>query len=223
MGGQTLGIIRAAAQLGFNSIANKPRRQIGPLTAQVTIEENHTDELEITDQPVEQGARISDHAYKRPAEVIVKCGWSNSPTISGFIDGLVGAVSGTIDGVESILTGNDVNQVNDIYQQLLELQASRVPFTVYTGKRTYDNMLLRSLRLETNKESENSLMITATLRQIIIVSTRTVAVPAPASAQRDPGVTSPTNNQGAKSLAPAPNYNAAAGSAAMHPAPRGDL
>jgi uncharacterized membrane protein len=223
MGGQTLGIIRAAAQLGFSSLANKPRRGIGPLTAQVTVEESANDELEITDQPVEQGARISDHAFKRPAEVVIKCGWSNSPTIPGFIDGLVGAVTGTIAGVESLLTGNDVNQVNDIYQQLLELQASRVPMTVYTGKRTYENMLIKSLRQETSKETENTLMITATLRQVIIVTTQTVVVPAPAAAQRDPGTTSPTLNQGSKSLGPAPNYNAAAGASALGPAPRGDL
>lgn len=223
MGGQTLGIIRAAAQLGFSSVANKPRRGIGPLTAQVTVEETATDELEITDQPIEQGARISDHAFKRPAEVIIKCGWSNSPTIPGFIDGLVGAVTGTIAGAESLLTGNDVNQVNDIYQQLLQLQAARVPITVYTGKRTYDNMLIKSLRQETSKETENSLMITAVLRQVLIVTTQTVAVPAPSTAQRDPGATNPTTNQGTKSLGPAPNYNAAAGEAAMNPAPRGDL
>jgi len=44
----------------------------------VVIEEDHDDELIITQHPVELGAIISDHAYKKPSEVRVRCAWNNS-------------------------------------------------------------------------------------------------------------------------------------------------
>ncbi len=215
--GQVTGLITAAVQLGLNALQNRPHRAIGPFVAQVTVEEVHTDELEITDHPIERGAQISDHAWKRPAELVITAGWSDSPTRAGFLDGLVGAVTGTIDGITSILTGEDVSQCREIYQGLLELQASAEPMTVYTGKRVYEDMLIKSLRAETNRETENSLIITATLKQVIIVSTRTLIVGAPPEAQADAPVTEPPSDEGEKSLGGGENYNEEAGELAMEP------
>lgn len=42
----------------------RPHGNIGPITTHVTIEENHVDDLVITKHPVEQGATITDHAFK---------------------------------------------------------------------------------------------------------------------------------------------------------------
>lgn len=215
--GQTLGIIRTGIQLGLASFQVKAQRNIGPLKAQVTIEETHTDELVITDHPIEQGAVITDHAFKRPAEVTIKCMWSNSPSRAGFIDGLVGAVTGTIDGVSSILSGSGVDQIRDIYRQLVDLQESRQRFTLNTGKREYKDMLIRSLSQETTKDTENALMITVVCRQLILVTTQVVTVTAPPEAQANPGVTQPPSNQGTKQLSPASSYNVGAGRGFVNP------
>ena len=201
-----LGVIVAAAQIGLDSILVKPYRAIGSFVAQVVLEEIHQDTLEITDHPVDQGAVISDHAFKRPSELVVKCAWSNSPTVAGLIDGVVGGLKTTISGAQSLLSGNSENQVRDIYDKLLKLQESRVPFDVFTGKRIYTNMLVQSLSVTTDKQSENSLMVTATLRQVLIVATQTLTVAAPASRQTNPSATAPPINSGAKALTPAPRY-----------------
>jgi hypothetical protein len=42
----------------------------------------------------------------------------------------------------------------ETYQELLDLQNSRVPFDVVTGKRIY-NMLIRALEVTTDRTSEN--------------------------------------------------------------------
>src|SRR4051812_9475260 len=100
------GLVMAGAQLGLQSVIIKPKRAIGPFVAHVTIRERHVDELDIVDHPVEQGAQISDHAFKRPPEVTIECAWSNSPRAAGFVGGLAGAITGTIAGVQSIISGN---------------------------------------------------------------------------------------------------------------------
>lgn len=198
--GQALGIVTAVAQLGLDAAVFKPKRKLGPFAAQIVLEEHHEDTLEITDHPIEVGAVISDHAYKRPAEVIIKCGWSNSPSRGGLIDGVVGGLKATLTGITSLLGGNSESQVRDVYAKLLELQASAVPFDIYTGKRKYTNMLIRSLTTTTDKESENSLIISATCKQVIIVSTQLVAVPAAAIKQANAPATNPPVNLGVKNL-----------------------
>ncbi|MCH5730737.1 hypothetical protein MMB07_23125, partial [Salmonella enterica] len=64
----------------------------------------------------------------------------------------------------------------ETYQQLLDLQSSRVPFDVVTGKRVYSNMLVRAIEVTTDKTSENVLNCTLTLREVIITQTKNVTV-----------------------------------------------
>jgi hypothetical protein len=168
-----------------------PKRSIGSFTAQVTIEENHADDLQITEHPVESGASITDHAFKKPAQVTIRCGWTNSSMTS-----LIGAAQGLL----SFLSGDSVvgkDYVSSIYAQLLELQASRELFDVITGKRDYQNMLMQSLAVSTDLATENALMVTMTCREVIIVDTQLTTLPAMAN-QDSPAKTAETLSKGVK-------------------------
>lgn len=89
----------------------------------------------------------------------------------------------------------------EIYQQLLELQQSRVPFDVVTGKRTYSNMLIRAIEVTTDRTSENVLSCVLTLREVIMSDTQSITVTDKANMQE--GVsTAPVQNTGMKSLVP---------------------
>lgn len=215
--GQAFGIVTAAVQLGVEAILVKPKRAIGPFSAHVTIEEVHTDELEITDQPVEMGAPVTDHSFRRPSEIIITACWSNSPQRVGLISGLLGAVQGTVGGITSIITGNNVDQVRDVYQKLLALQASRERFDVYTGKRAYKNMMMKTLIVRTDKEHENSLFVTATLREVLIAQTQSVTISAPAEQQSIPEQTMPSVNKGMKQLGDGTRMNLGAAIDALTP------
>ena len=66
------GIGLSVSASGFMPALIMPRRRnIGGIYAQITIEEQHTDEVQITDHPIEQGAPVSDHAFKRPISVTI--------------------------------------------------------------------------------------------------------------------------------------------------------
>lgn len=217
----SLGFVLPVLSIGLGSLSIRPKRGFFPasgkganLIARATLREVHRDTLEISDHPIEQGAAISDHAFKRPAEVVIECGWSNTPSLPGGIRGAATALIGnaipiagaalaaldTIGTVQSLMNGNAVDQVRATYQQLLELQSSRIPFDIYTGKRVYKNMLFRELMTTTEAATENSLLITATCRQVILVATRTVTIPINTSAQADAPKTTPTADLGQKTL-----------------------
>src|SRR3954471_11352199 len=213
------GLVAAGAQLGLESILISPRRAIGPFEAHVTLRERHQDDLEVVDHPVEQGAQISDHAFKRPPEVVIECAWSDSPKPSGGIGGIIDSIAG-VGGVQSLITGNSVNQVRDVYDKLRALQSSAELIEVVTGKRTYTNMIVKSLTVETDKDTEPVLRVTVVLRQMLIASVRVVAISAPRENQQAAESTMPIFNKGVKQLSPnAYNFNMSAAVDSLTPTP----
>lgn len=173
-------------------------RSIGIIIPDVVISERHNDELEITDHPVEQptdagingegAGYISDHAFRRPSEVVMETGFSGGGSLLNFADTSVIGLSAGLSPKET-------------YQKLLDLQRTRAPFDVTTGKRTYKNMLIKSLGVTTDKESENVLLCTVTLREVIVTQTQTVQV----AAQKDMKLganTAAVQDAGTKTLVP---------------------
>lgn len=127
-------------------------RAIAVLVPDAVIEETSRDQLVITSHPVESGAAISDHAFKMPAQVEMRCGWSDS--------------SGGYRGYS-----------RQMYAALQVLQDIRQPFTVFTGKRAYSNMLVASIEVTTTEQTENALFATVGLQQVIIANTTTTSAP----------------------------------------------
>src|SRR5260363_391281 len=123
----------------LQSVLIRARRSIGEIVPNVVIEEVHQDALTITEHPVEQGAAIADHAYVRPAEVVMRCGFGPGHAFSRM----------------------ESSDPAWMYQQLRARQASRQPCDVITRKRAYRNMLIRQLTVTTAPEREHGLMLTA--------------------------------------------------------------
>ncbi|APM34590.1 TPA: phage baseplate protein [Klebsiella michiganensis] len=147
----------------LSTLFQQQSRRIGLIVPSVVISEKHNDTLEITEHPVEVGAAISDHAYRRPSEVVMQVGFSGGGSLLDFLDTTSFGLSVGLSPKET-------------YQELLDLQNSRVPFDVVTGKRIYSNMLIRALEVTTDRTSENVLSAVLTLREVIITSTTTTQV-----------------------------------------------
>jgi hypothetical protein len=177
-------------------------RNIGGFIADVTIEEHHRDSLAITEHPIEQGAAIADHSFLRPAHVTIRAGWSNSSVTSA-------RRLATAFQTQSLSPIFDTNYIRTVYGQLRDLQATREPFDVVTGKRSYSNMLMENLLVHTDERSENALMVTCDCREVILVGTSTISIPN-ASSQQTPQLNQPTIDNGQKQLTPATNFNPAA-------------
>lgn len=147
----------------LSTLFQQQSRRIGLIVPSVVISEKHNDTLEITEHPVEVGAAISDHAYRRPSEVVMQVGFAGGGSLLDFLDTTSFGLSVGLGPKET-------------YQELLDLQNSRVPFDVVTGKRIYSNMLIRALEVTTDRTSENVLSAVLTLREVIITSTTTTQV-----------------------------------------------
>ncbi|POU03531.1 hypothetical protein C3369_06825 [Escherichia sp. ESNIH1] len=172
----------------LSAIFRLQSRKIGIFVPDVVVSEKHVDTLEITEHPVEIGAPINDHAYKRASEVTIECGFAGGGSLLDLVD-----ISGIGLGIGK--------SPKEIYQQLLELQESRVPFDVITGKRTYSNMLIRALEVTTERATENVLSCVLTLREVIITQTQQISVADKAN-MKDGISTAAVQSRGNKSLTP---------------------
>lgn len=145
-----------------------PRRKLGPFEALVVMEEQSVDTLEVTQHPVQEGAAITDHAFKQPEELTMR-----------------------------VVFDDAQRPLAETYARLRELQASREPFDVVTGKRIHRNMLMLSLSCTNDPDTESVLSLSITLQEVILVQVEVAVVP-PRSRQAQPARTSGTQNAGTK-------------------------
>ncbi|MBN3848620.1 hypothetical protein G3N58_17585 [Paraburkholderia sp. Ac-20342] len=222
-----LGTIASIAQIGIQSLAIKPTRgfrssdslPLSQFYSQVTIEEVHSDEMEITDHPVEQGSTISDHAFARPSEVVVTIAWSDSSSDStGPLNQVLGVAANAspllqkvigaaelVGGLSAAISpGPAVSAIG--YGVLLKAYNDRRLYDLYTGKHVYKNMLIKSLATSTDAKSAHNLIVRVTFRQILMAQTQTVTVP-DSSNMTSPEKNAASTNYGVKFPLPTPNIN----------------
>lgn len=173
-----------------NVLAMPVSGKIGALEIQTTVEAIHTDRLTKTKHPIESGASITDHAYKEPAEVTIRCGWSNAS-----LKALLGIVTGLFRGG----TMSKSDYVSGIYSQLLKLQEAREPIAITTPLRQYDNMLITMLQATRDPKTSQVLSVLATCEEILIVSTQSATLP-PKESQAEPASTAEVQDVGAQQL-----------------------
>jgi len=124
-------------------------RSVGGIVFDVTVSESQTDKLEATEHPVQAGSPVSDHAYMLPREVTLIVG-------------------------KGAAEGDEVPK--ETYDKIKELQSSREPFDIITGKDEYHNMLLTGLSMTTDMTTEAVLLATLECREVILVEAQAVAV-----------------------------------------------
>lgn len=134
---------------------------MGGLVFDAVFEETHEAELEVTDNPVETGVVISDHAFMKPLKVTLSAGVTDTP--------LTVATDDTF--------ASDSGRSKRAYELLAELQKRAEPFDLQTGLKLYQNMICTSIRTSQDKDSDGALLFTASIREVIIVYTQVVQYP----------------------------------------------
>lgn len=143
-------------------------RSMGGLVFDAVFEETHEAELEVTDNPVETGVVVSDHAFMKPLKVTLSAGVTDTPLMVGTDDPFA----------------SDAGRSRRAYELLTELQKKAEPFDLQTGLKLYENMVCTSVRTSQDKDSSGALLFTAELREVIVVYTQVVKYP-----PRKPGAT----------------------------------
>lgn len=136
-------------------------RSMGGLVFDAVFREQHESSLEVTENPVETGVEVADHAYMAPLRCTISAGVSDV----------------TLRDNPSDPYAQGQGRAREAFRLLTELQAKAEPFDVQTGLKLYENMVCTRLSTEQDKDSSSALIFTAELRQVIVVNTQTVTYP----------------------------------------------
>lgn len=133
--------------------AQRASKTIGDIAIDVFVEEEHTKEATVTNNPVEDGSIASDHISLEP----------DTLHIEGFI------------GVNPLAGGE--SRVLDVDQALATLHDSRELVTIVTGLRVYDDMAITEYKVTRNKEMGQALSFSLSATKVRKVTAQTVVLP----------------------------------------------
>jgi len=146
----------------FNFIYSIKKAKIGNVTVDASVSEVHNAASEISTNPIEDGADITDHVRNLPLSMTMQGIISDTPITFALID--------NIYGLSKVFGKTSRSQ--DEYAKILKLRDSREPFDVVTGLRVYKNMILKNFQVNRTAQTGKSISFTAELQQIEIVKTK---------------------------------------------------
>lgn len=138
--------------------------QIGGITLDACLEQDHGFPCEPTENPVEEGADVTDHVRLRPIELQFEAVISDTPLDFNVIGSLV---SGDFRGIARQFA--NMNRSVEQFNKLVELRNKRQPFDVVTGLKVYKNMVIRDLRIHRNATIGKAIAVSLFLQEIRIV------------------------------------------------------
>lgn len=151
-------------------------RSVGGFIFDVTIQETHEIEYEITTNPLETGVSVGDHKYRLPYKLTIQGMVSDTP---------LHATSGT-NGVDQF-TSTNATRSKAAFDAILSLGESTDFLIVQTGLKVYQNMQVKKFTTSQDKDSARALIFTLDLLEVDVVTTQIVNLP--------PRRSGTTNNQ----------------------------
>jgi len=145
-------------------VTGQSKAVLGTFRLDVSLQETHSMDAEVTDNPVEDGTLVSDHIILKPQAL--------------NIEGLVTETPiRFLSGIRDALSDSGVPRVQTADQKMQELYKTREPFDVMTGLREYKNMVLTSYVVNRAPARGMSLRFTATMREIKFANIVVVEIP----------------------------------------------
>lgn len=132
-------------------------RSIGPLEWDAYLEEQHALSTEVTREPVESGADVSDHVIQQPDELTIVAQISNHPPQRD--------------------DGTDPFRAESAFERLVQMKEAGQPVTVLTSLRPYDNMVITRVTVDRTAKLAHVVRCTISLVSVRIVRSGTVDVP----------------------------------------------
>lgn len=195
-----------------------PSGQATSITFDATPEQVHDSDADVTEDPVESGAPISDHVKPLPRKVSLSIVVSNTPIAQppDQMNGVTGSVA-PLDlgkGVTAnvLQWSGTFDRVKTVHEELERLKDTGTLVTIVTSLRDYPNMVLKSISARRSAEIGDSLEANLQFVQVRIANTTTAPAPATPRATRRGG----NGAQAAQAQAAGQPANAGGGSMAAN-------
>lgn len=144
------------------------------ITFDATPSETHTSDVDVTQHPIETGAKVSDHILRKPQILRLEA------VVTDFPLGLAGR-----SNITGHLLGNALGNKNnegalgraaEIYKRLERLQLAGTLAEVRTSLKTYKNMAIKSLSTPRTAATKNAIKFSAMLEEVRLVDSQVTPI-----------------------------------------------
>jgi hypothetical protein len=129
---------------------------LGELAFDATLREDHSRSVEATRKPLDDGARVTDHAFVQPLQLTLLNMIAATPLSA---------------------TGADPGREARLYEQLLRIMHARQPVSVVTTLGQYDDMLIVDIATPVDADTGSSIVPAVRLEEVRFANSATVDVP----------------------------------------------
>lgn len=126
-------------------------------TPDLLVNESHSWQAEVTENPVEVGSSVSDHKYVRPKEYSVTVEYSDSP-------------------VSLVEAGNKTDRITTAVEFFETLLAKNITTNISTKMKDYTSLQCTGIQLSRGIGSGASQQITASFKEFRTVNTETITI-----------------------------------------------
>lgn len=145
------------------AVLYRNKTKLGLIELDATLSASHQVQVEVTENPVERGAAVSDHMRRKPYVFTCEGLVTNTP------------VSAEKRTALSRLSEGVAGPAENARNQLRALAGSGELITLITGLGiTYSNMALTDLQMPEDRGITDAIRFTATFREVVIVQSQTV-------------------------------------------------
>lgn len=156
--------------MAFENLFIRTQKSLGGITLDAVITEAHTSTVRLTNNPVEFGADITDHAVIEPKVVNINAVVSDTPLgVAAF-----GQIVDLVTGLFGTATDGNITRSNAAYNALIQLQELREPIEVQTKLKLYTNMMITNIDTNQDKDSSRIVDMFITLKEVLIVESEIV-------------------------------------------------
>ena len=158
--------------MAFENLFIRIQRSIGGISLDSVLLESHSSEIQLTKNPIELGADITDHAIISPKIINIRAVVSDSPLgVAAFAQ-----IVDSITGLFGSSTSANVTRSQQAYTALVALQEAREPIVLTTRLSVYENMIITGISVDQDKDTSRAVFIDMTLEQVIITESAVVNV-----------------------------------------------
>jgi hypothetical protein len=181
----------------INLVFDRTLAQIGTVTLDASISEQHTGNNEVTDHPVEEGVNIVDHVRPKPDTLKIEGLVTNTPMPEAGAP----QFPVTVGDVTFLSKSKfDAARAGTAYADLLALKENATLITVVTGLRTYDNMVIESLDVPRDARTGQTLRFSCSLKQIRTAVVQTAKIIPTTKISKGKKATAPTTPEQSSSV-----------------------
>ena len=154
-----------------------PRKYgIGGVAFDAVISEQHTSEIQITQNPVETGLPVTDNIAAKPYTVVLDAVVTAGSSAFGLVDFGVQGVVADLGNEISASLGFDKSfgqKVTEAWRTLTKIQREGHLLLVQTQLKTYGNMVIIAISTQQDKDSPDHIRFKIALQEIVQVEQQT--------------------------------------------------